>query len=635
MSDSQPPVIRKSVATSTSLATITLQQQQSGSQRPSQRTSSCISGPATLVQNNSLSASSPPSITRSNTNLAVTASIYKAEIFYDHVTRNVSLISLTTSILLAVACFSVGGYVLYTTAPDIYGPLPLLNLPAIFPSLITFLIHLFVTFLLSALGHIHSVSLRWALHREGRLEFNSNPRLFTTAGTDPSFSCGAGRAGRAVHSLYANTAWLFFTTLKYASSSFIVVQWADWQDEIQEKGYPTAFVNVVALFGLGSSILMLSVLAGLCLWKRSRGGAQKQEHIPTWNSNTLGTTLACLQNLHPDSSLAHHPGRAMLPVSQINSVPSPTVPVKVQDSMRNTRTGLANGAMGMVWGTVILACAWLLGMILCSKYDERYDATGGKGWSFVLSWYGISEDDEDDDSNIITADIDFLPPVQATAALFGLFLEFLVCLPQTLVFCMMEVLVGITTDEKTWRKGYVDKVKSSLPSSNPSSDTIRGISLNTPSIINSLSSPQTLTLFVMKPIMYWLLSQSFFLARDPTSRDHASISITVTIVRIIPYAAGNAVLAFWATYMACRRPSGLQPAAWGHVQTLANLVDDWDVGSDGQMFWGDKGVYSGHAQLPGTEDEGYHPGSTGGTEYRHAGTGNVRLAPIDPGAKYL
>lgn len=36
--------------------------------------------------------------------------------------------------------------------------------------------------------------------------------------------------------------------------------------------------------------------------------------------------------------------------------------------------------------------------------------------------------------------------------------------------------------------------------------------------------------------------------------------------------------------MATRRPHGPQPAAYGHVQTLANLVDVWTP----TMWWGHK-----------------------------------------------
>jgi hypothetical protein len=44
------------------------------------------------------------------------------------------------------------------------------------------------------------------------------------------------------------------------------------------------------------------------------------------------------------------------------------------------------------------------------------------------------------------------------------------------------------------------------------------------------------------------------------------------------------VFALVCTFIARRRPRGPQPAAYGHLQTLANLVDNWSP----TMWWGHK-----------------------------------------------
>ncbi|KAG2148052.1 hypothetical protein DEU56DRAFT_107625 [Suillus clintonianus] len=55
---------------------------------------------------------------------------------------------------------------------------------------------------------------------------------------------------------------------------------------------------------------------------------------------------------------------------------------------------------------------------------------------------------------------------------------------------------------------------------------------------------------------------------------------------------------FVFTVVALRRPRGPQPAAYGHLQTLANLVDEWSL----VMWWGHKedGIPFCHA---GTSDD--------------------------------
>jgi hypothetical protein len=44
------------------------------------------------------------------------------------------------------------------------------------------------------------------------------------------------------------------------------------------------------------------------------------------------------------------------------------------------------------------------------------------------------------------------------------------------------------------------------------------------------------------------------------------------------------IFACFFTFVALRRPRGPQPAAYGHLQTLANLVDEWSP----VMWWGHK-----------------------------------------------
>ena len=47
---------------------------------------------------------------------------------------------------------------------------------------LSFTINILVALITDSLGYIHGTSLRWALYREDRLHFNTNIRLFTSAG---------------------------------------------------------------------------------------------------------------------------------------------------------------------------------------------------------------------------------------------------------------------------------------------------------------------------------------------------------------------------------------------------------------------------------------------------------------------
>lgn len=49
-----------------------------------------------------------------------------------------------------------------------------------------------------------------------------------------------------------------------------------------------------------------------------------------------------------------------------------------------------------------------------------------------------------------------------------------------------------------------------------------------------------------------------------------------------------ATLSACITFLATRQPKGPQPATYGHIQTLANLIDKWPVTTT--MWWGEKKV---------------------------------------------
>lgn len=59
-------------------------------------------------------------------------------------------------------------------------------------------------------------------------------------------------------------------------------------------------------------------------------------------------------------------------------------------------------------------------------------------------------------------------------------------------------------------------------------------------------------------------------------------------------------------FLAFHSPAGPQPAAYGHLQTLADLIDCWPP-KDGRIFWGDKPLNNGTY---------------------HAGTSDIKLPPV-------
>jgi hypothetical protein len=74
------------------------------------------------------------------------------------------------------------------------------------------------------------------------------------------------------------------------------------------------------------------------------------------------------------------------------------------------------------------------------------------------------------------------------------------------------------------------------------------------------------------------------------------------VVPILALAGAVFAFAIFATMLTRWSPKGPQPAAYGHIQTLADLIDDWYVGEGVKMWWGDKGFWKGSVRHAGLSD---------------------------------
>lgn len=82
---------------------------------------------------------------------------------------------------------------------------------------------------------------------------------------------------------------------------------------------------------------------------------------------------------------------------------------------------------------------------------------------------------------------------------------------------------------------------------------------------------------------------------------------------------GALILAIFVPTCAFWKPKGPQPAAFGHLQTLADLIDTWPQAGE-KMFWGQKEM--SRANL--VEED-----------ILHAGTATKRLEPVRFGESYM
>jgi len=153
---------------------------------------------------------------------------------------------------------------------------------------------------------------------------------------------------------------------------------------------------------------------------------------------------------------------------------------------------------------------------------------------------------------------------------------------------LLDNLAGSRLDEHIWRRA-----------SHPSGAKLLAV------FEGYVIFPALLLLLIIETLLHWL----FGLVINPGvgQRWHQGLAIAGFVV--------VAVVSFcWFMWkvLFVKGPLGPQPAAYGHINTLADLVDEWDE----KMYWGHKGGVQGDGGVC------------------HAGTSKERLPDVLRGRKY-
>lgn len=130
----------------------------------------------------------------------------------------------------------------------------------------------------------------------------------------------------------------------------------------------------------------------------------------------------------------------------------------------------------------------------------------------------------------------------------------------TLALHCAELLVNLSRDEGVFRMAMTPK----------------GTDPRYSSILAAFLSWQTVTLFFFKAAVHWLFGLSI-------NNDYM-LGVNMYPPQIFYFTAFALMVAIFATYVSLRRPTGPLPATFGHLQTMADLIDDWND----RMFWGHK-----------------------------------------------
>jgi hypothetical protein len=531
-------------------------------------------------------------------------------------TRNACIASLALGWLIAVASIAVGAYILFSGKPplpsflhhrietigffDYYwtnnDPTDTLYINAHrvyrFPKAVAILIPLLLnaglTIVLDGINYIHSTTLRWALWHEGRLTFNSNLRLFTSA------------KSHAPNRWYVNAVSALSLVVAYSAISLLTydvyikgVTDADANfitDEVSGERYALDF-NSSAIFGLGASLLVQACISTWCL-------CCKPALVETWSSNPLYNARACISagvlcgyaqssmcstkpssiadppalesssgghattNPYAMAHPSHFAAHELLTEPQnwynANSVkghnPQGRRPVRRQRTARS----LIRSVRLVTTAIWIIFCAAVIWTLTVMGIAIRTSATTA---AFVVENSGRSD---------FLAYWQFYGQIGVNFATnrrrdwLGLLIQAAVQSFVTLGLHCVELLTNVSRDEAAWRKA----------SSKEGSD------LKASSVLAPMRTWQSILLFTFKSIVQWVFGYAF----------SANVYAWMNLIPMIVLTVLLLFVALFAEYLGRHRPKGPQPVTYGNVQALADVVDDW---SSSTLYWGDKGEIDG------------------------------------------
>ncbi|KAJ9654524.1 hypothetical protein H2198_006467 [Neophaeococcomyces mojaviensis] len=409
-----------------------------------------------------------------------------------------------------------------------------------------FILNIIVSLSTDMLSYIHYVSLRWALFHEGRLQFNSNLRIFTSARKTPA-------NGKFCNSISAILLVMSYTGASQSLSS------SEWY-----TSYYPSYVRKQGLMIDGIAIMLLSVgllgqvlISIWCLYG-SRG------QILSWSASPLNTALTCL---HKDI-FSRQPGRSMMPVHSALLPAQPTVPQTKQPAMRKAYPAtkpIHRFLAAMFFFTLAVAFV-IFGLVL--KLDI---AVTGASFKFF--------DNDGDSSTFFMIGSGTWPP-QLTSFCAFLFVALILSF-MTLTLHCAELLINVKRDELAWRAASSEE----------------GAHISSPALKSATCTWQWWFLFILKPLAHWLLGATGIFISVGVGGD---IMINFNPVPLFVLSGTTALLLAFATRLIWHRPSGPQPSAYGHLQTLIDLVDDWGVGAEGRLWWGAKGMDADGIGVVGT-----------------------------------
>ncbi|KAK9367360.1 hypothetical protein V1509DRAFT_627100 [Lipomyces kononenkoae] len=425
---------------------------------------------------------------------------------------------------------------------------------------VSLLFTILVAVFTEALGFIHGTCLKWTLFKEDKLKFNSNLRLV---------SCS--KRSRA-NSWWINTFYMVALAISYATTPMLVIYRSTSTDTYPE------FTKAAPII-LGIAIL---VQCAICIW------CLIVTSIPSWNSSPL--VAAFIASTRDKSDVGHkilqnRYGRGMASFYESKRNPAGELPMTPKPRQIAAIFTRAQAVCSLFLSYMIFA-GFLTWFIITTIVITKNSGTSrSDSWSFFPNDNTPSLTIKSFNSTDSSMPPDATLETKNSSVLISIMLAASVQLFITIGTHFAESQVLLCRDEDTWRKAATED----------------GCDLKYNSLLVPLTNIGSLSLFLLKISLHWIYGLAVYY-------DYTTLRMNLPQLLYLTL--------FWlklivvTTYLSLRRPKGKLPATYGHLQTLVDIVDEWDWSSN--LFWGHKGhIVEGTGQI-----------------FYHAGTKNVELPPV-------
>ncbi|KAG1858952.1 hypothetical protein DFJ58DRAFT_913193 [Suillus subalutaceus] len=349
--------------------------------------------------------------------------------------------------------------------------------------------------------------------------------------------------------------------ISYSSASLIVCFDVQTPSLTYEGGIA---IGGLPLLVLGITLL-LQVMIAL--------SGMRAVKILTWSSSPFDLTAAVVHH----TQLTPATLRCMRCVSDLDTDEGPAKPLKIQPSAWHAHPSIRKVVI-FLWVIVAACTGWAaLVMYIWAKCGGTGymspNALTTQTWSFIPNF-------QNEEVNFISY---VMPGVNFQVWILVFVNMAVVQGPLTLGLHCSELIANAIRDERQWRCATSRK----------------GLSTATNPVKTIFTHSICLILFVAKPFLHWMFGLSFTIYNAAIDGELDGSFVIMFTAQIWNLCIALFIFACFFTFVALRRPRGPQPAAYGHLQTLANLVDEWSP----VMWWGHKedGIPYCHA---GTSD---HP----------------------------